>query len=277
MIDRYELGHDCRMAQAADLTFDASVFEILAAWTAGATLVAAAGRSWRAPVRFLAEHGITHLDTVPSVIGIARRMRTLTPGALPDLRWSMFSGEQLTYDAASAWRAAAPGSVVENNYGPTELAGVCVSYRLPDDPALWPETGNGTVPIGTVYPHLEAIVLGPGELRPPTVSCACGARSGSPGTSTPLTTRAGSCAARHPTPQSRDAPRPRTGTAPATGSAAGTACWCTGAVSTGRSNSAATGSSWTRWKRRYAAGPASARPQWSSWTPSSSRRTRRTA
>ncbi|MEW2110715.1 AMP-binding protein [Streptomyces albidoflavus] len=162
VIDRYELGHDCRMAQAADLTFDASVFEILAAWTAGATLVAAAGRSWRAPVRFLAEHGITHLDTVPSVIGIARRMRTLTPGALPDLRWSMFSGEQLTYDAASAWRAAAPGSVVENNYGPTELAGVCVSYRLPDDPALWPETGNGTVPIGTVYPHLEAIVLGPG-------------------------------------------------------------------------------------------------------------------
>ncbi|UYM23747.1 AMP-binding protein [Streptomyces albus] len=35
VIDRYELGHDCRMAQAADLTFDASVFEILAAWTAG--------------------------------------------------------------------------------------------------------------------------------------------------------------------------------------------------------------------------------------------------
>ncbi|MFC9931831.1 AMP-binding protein [Streptomyces sp. NPDC127190] len=162
VIDRYELGPGCRMAQAADLTFDASVFEILAAWASGATLVAATGRSWRSPVRFLAEHAITHLDTVPSVIGLARRMRTLGPGALPDLRWSMFGGEQLTYDAASAWRAAAPGSVVENNYGPTELAGVCVSYRLPDDPALWPDTGNGTVPIGTVYPHLEEIVLGPG-------------------------------------------------------------------------------------------------------------------
>ncbi|MEU6243453.1 AMP-binding protein [Streptomyces sp. NPDC047024] len=162
VIDRYELGPGCRMAQAADLTFDASVFEILAAWASGATLVAAVGRSWRTPVRFLAEHGITHLDTVPSVIGIARRMRTLGPGVLPSLRWSMFGGEQLTYDAVSAWRAAAPGSVVENNYGPTELAGVCASYRLPDDPALWPDTGNGTAPIGTVYPHLEEIVLGPG-------------------------------------------------------------------------------------------------------------------
>ncbi|MFD9457289.1 AMP-binding protein [Streptomyces sp. NPDC059985] len=161
VVDRYELGPGCRMAQAADLTFDASVFEILAAWASGATLVVAAGRSWRAPVRFLAEHGITHLDTVPSVIGIARRMRALGPGVLPELRWSMFGGEQLTYDAASAWSAAAPGSVVENNYGPTELAGVCVNYRLPRDPALWPETDNGTVPIGTAYPHLEEVVLSP--------------------------------------------------------------------------------------------------------------------
>ncbi|MFI8252859.1 AMP-binding protein [Streptomyces filamentosus] len=164
VVERYELGPGCRMAQAADLTFDASVFEILAAWTSGATLVAAAGHSWRSPVRFLAENAVTHLDTVPSVIAIARRMRTLAPGSLPDLRWSMFGGEQLTYEAAAAWRAAAPGSVVENNYGPTELAGVCVNYRLPDDPALWPDTGNGTVPIGTVYPHLEEIVLGPDGL-----------------------------------------------------------------------------------------------------------------
>ncbi|WP_327178631.1 AMP-binding protein [Streptomyces sp. NBC_01335] len=164
VIDRYELGPGCRMAQAADLTFDGSVFEILAAWASGAGLVAAAGHSWRSPARFLAEHAITHLDTVPSVIAIARRMRTLGPGALPDLRWSMFGGEQLTYEAAAAWRAAAPGSVVENIYGPTELAGVCVSYRMPDDPTLWPDTGNGTVPIGTVYPHLEETVLDPAGL-----------------------------------------------------------------------------------------------------------------
>ncbi|GGZ70782.1 AMP-binding protein [Streptomyces echinoruber] len=160
VVELYELGPGCRMAQAADLTFDASVFEMLSAWASGATAVVAARRAWLSPVRFLREYGITHLDTVPSVITLARRTRSLTPGSLPELRWSMFGGEQLTYDAVSAWREAAPGSVIENNYGPTELTGVCANHRLPRDPADWVPTANGTVPIGRVYPHLESVVLG---------------------------------------------------------------------------------------------------------------------
>ncbi|MEV8093595.1 AMP-binding protein [Kitasatospora sp. NPDC085879] len=161
VVDLYELGPGARVAQAADLSFDASVFEILASWASGATLVVAGFRAWLSPVRFLAEHAITHLDTVPSVIALARRTRALKPGSLPDLRWSMFSGEQLTFEAAAAWKAAAPHGVIENNYGPTELAGVCANHRLPDDPADWLPTGNGTVPIGAVYPHLESVLVGP--------------------------------------------------------------------------------------------------------------------
>jgi len=48
-----------------------------------------------------------------------------------------------------------------DDYGPTELAGVCANHRLPDDPADWLPTGNGTVPIGAVYPHLESVLVGP--------------------------------------------------------------------------------------------------------------------
>jgi acyl-coenzyme A synthetase/AMP-(fatty) acid ligase len=40
----------------------------------------------------------------------------------------------------------------------------CTGYRLPADPRRWPVTGNGTVPIGAVHPHLDALVLaGSGE------------------------------------------------------------------------------------------------------------------
>jgi amino acid adenylation domain-containing protein len=172
VIALYELGPGARLAQAADLTFDASVFEILGAWCSGATLVAAAGRAWRTPVRFLRERRITHLDTVPSVITIAERTRALRPNSLPDLRWSMFSGEQLTYQQVAAWRVAAPDSVIENNYGPSELAGVCARYRLPADPADWPRTENGTVPIGAVYPHLDSVVLDAAR-RPATEGELC--------------------------------------------------------------------------------------------------------
>ncbi|RFU86635.1 D-alanine--poly(phosphoribitol) ligase [Streptomyces triticagri] len=161
VVDLYELGPGARMAQVADLTFDASVFEIFAAWASGATVVVAAGLAWMAPVRFLREYSITHLDTVPSVISLAQGTRSLRPAALPELRWSMFSGEQLTYEAASAWKESALGSVIENNYGPTELAGVCARYRLPADSAQWTATSNATVPIGSVYPHLESLILGP--------------------------------------------------------------------------------------------------------------------
>ncbi|WP_424184745.1 AMP-binding protein [Actinokineospora sp. G85] len=155
---RYRVGPGARVAQAAELTFDASVFEILGAWTSGATLVPAVGAAWRTPVRFLAENAITHLDTVPSVIDIARRTRALRPGCLPDLRWSMFSGERLPADAVPAWRAAAPNSVITNNYGPSELTGVCADHWVPDTPLA---TSNATVPIGEPYPTVEAVVVGP--------------------------------------------------------------------------------------------------------------------
>ncbi|UBU11346.1 AMP-binding protein [Nonomuraea gerenzanensis] len=155
----YELGPGDRVAQAAELTFDASVFELLATWATGATLVVAGQRTWLSPVRFLRDQRISHLDTVPSIITLARRTRTLTEGCLPDLRWSMFSGEQLDYAAVAAWRSAVGANVIENNYGPTELAGVCANHRLPASADDWIPTGNGTVPIGRVYGHLDSVVL----------------------------------------------------------------------------------------------------------------------
>jgi acyl-CoA synthetase (AMP-forming)/AMP-acid ligase II len=78
---------------------------------------------------------------------------------MPDLRWSLFAGEQLSLSQARAWQAAAPASVIENIYGPTELTITCVGYQLPGEPARWPVTANATVPIGEIYPHLEAVVL----------------------------------------------------------------------------------------------------------------------
>ncbi|HTZ45362.1 MAG TPA: amino acid adenylation domain-containing protein [Jatrophihabitans sp.] len=159
MIDRFEVGPGCRLSQAFELTFDPSVFDMFVSWCAGATLVVPDASEIFTPVRFINGRQITHWYSVPSVISLARRLRLLRPGCMPDLRHSLFAGEQLTQSQARAWLAAAPRSTLDNLYGPTELTVTCTGYRLPADPAHWPDTANDTVPIGRPNPHLEAVLL----------------------------------------------------------------------------------------------------------------------
>ncbi|GGM47080.1 AMP-binding protein [Dactylosporangium sucinum] len=158
-LDRYEAGPGDRISQTFDLTFDPSVFDMFVAWGSGATLVVPQPDEILTPVRWVRERRITHWFSVPSVVSLARRLRMLSPGAMPSLRYSLFAGEPLTLDQAGAWADAAPASIVENLYGPTELTVTCTGYRLPARRADWPDTANGTVPIGEVHPHLDAWVL----------------------------------------------------------------------------------------------------------------------
>jgi amino acid adenylation domain-containing protein len=157
--DRYAVGPESRLSQTFDLTFDPSVFDLWVTWYGGGTLVVPRADELLTPARFVSEHRVSHWFSVPSLISLARRLRGLAPGSMPDLRWSLFAGEQLSLEQAREWALAAPASVIENLYGPTELTITCLGYRLPEDVAQWPSTHNGTVPIGRPNPHLEAMLL----------------------------------------------------------------------------------------------------------------------
>ncbi|MGP3948534.1 amino acid adenylation domain-containing protein [Streptomyces sp. 7N604] len=158
---RAQLGVEpgSRVSHTFELTFDPSVHDMFVTWAAGGTMVVAQPQDMLTPVRFVNRNRLTHWFSTPSVLTLATRLRALVPGSMPDLRWSLFAGEQLALAQARAWAAAAPQSVVENLYGPTELTITCTRYRLPADPRAWPTTSNLTVPIGRPYPHLEAIVV----------------------------------------------------------------------------------------------------------------------
>ncbi|AHH99600.1 D-alanine--poly(phosphoribitol) ligase [Kutzneria viridogrisea] len=160
-VSRYGAGPGSRLSQAFAMTFDPSVFDMFVAWTSGAALVVPRSDEVMVPIRFVVDRQITHWFSVPSVISFSRRLHALEPGSMPSLRWSLFAGEQLTLDQARDWLVAAANSTVENIYGPTELTITCVGYRLPADQQQWPETSNGTVPIGTVYEHLDGVLLTP--------------------------------------------------------------------------------------------------------------------
>lgn len=164
VVPRYAIGPGARLTATFSLTFDLSVHDLFAAWTSGATLVLPRGREYLMPSAYVAGRAVTHWFSVPSAIRAGGRLGGLRPGSMPGLRWSLFCGEQLTLGDARQWAAAAPGSVLENLYGPTELTIACAQYRLPRDPAAWPRTPNGTVPIGDTYPHLRSRIGAGGEL-----------------------------------------------------------------------------------------------------------------
>lgn len=188
---RYQLTPADRLTQTFDLTFDLSVFDLFMAWGAGAAVCSLQPIELHAPFRFLEKHCVTVWFSVPSVAALMTRRRSLRPGVLPTLRWSLFCGEALPRSLAEAWQLAAPHSTIENLYGPTELTIACSAYRW--DPMRSPaECVHELVPIGHVYDGLYDLVVdercrpvAPGEVGElcvggPQPSLDIGARLSSP-------------------------------------------------------------------------------------------------
>ncbi|MFB8177713.1 amino acid adenylation domain-containing protein [Streptomyces sp. NPDC055966] len=158
---RYGITPDDRFSQTFDQTFDLSVFDLFMAWEHGARVCAMDPIEILAPAKYLERNGITVWFSVPSVAAVLRRRGGLKPDTMPTLRWSLFCGEALPRATAEEWQAAAPNSVVENLYGPTELTIACSAYRW--DSATSPaDCVHDNVPIGRLYPGLHGLVVDEG-------------------------------------------------------------------------------------------------------------------
>ncbi|MGI5341808.1 AMP-binding protein [Streptomyces sp. CA-181903] len=155
---RYDFTPDDVFSQTFDLNFDCAMFDLFCAWGSGATALWVPPGAYRELPAFLAEHRMTVWFSTPSAIGLVRRLGGLAPGALPGLRWSFFAGEALTCRDAADWQAAAPGSALENLYGPTELTITIAAHRW--DPERSERIAvNGVVPIGRVNDGHEHLLL----------------------------------------------------------------------------------------------------------------------
>ncbi|MGD1106462.1 MAG: amino acid adenylation domain-containing protein [Terracidiphilus sp.] len=157
MHQRFALRSDDRVAEASELTFDASVFDMFMAWSSGASLYVVPAAQLMAPAKFIRDHELTLWFSVPSTASFMGRMKMLTPGAFPSLRISIFAGEALAVSTAQAWQIAAPNSIVENFYGPTELTVDCIAQTLEDPPYV--TRNRGTLAIGTVFPGVRAGIV----------------------------------------------------------------------------------------------------------------------
>jgi len=146
-----------RVSQVAELTFDNSVLDLFVTWAAGAGLYVVPASQLMAPAKFIRDHELTIWFSVPSTACFMERMKMLKPGAFPSLRCSIFAGEALPIASAQAWQIAAPNSVVENFYGPTEVTVVCTAQRLEDPPNV--TRNRGSLAIGKPFPGIQAGIV----------------------------------------------------------------------------------------------------------------------
>jgi D-alanine--poly(phosphoribitol) ligase subunit 1 len=154
----YDFGPQDRAAETCDITFDLSVHNMLSTWKAGAALYIMRPLDMIAPERFVRAHQITTWLSVPSVVAMTRKAGGLSADSMPSLRISLFCGEPLPTATAQAWAQAAPNSIVDNIYGPTEATIACLRQT-------WTVGGRETesraiVAIGEPYPGMKAEIIG---------------------------------------------------------------------------------------------------------------------
>lgn len=141
IIPWYELGPEDRAAETCEANFDLSIHNMLTAWSGGAALHIMRPLDMVSAARFIRANEITTWLSVPSVVALMRQAGGLAAGGLPSLRLTWFCGEPLSVQAVRDWSAAAPNSVIENFYGPTEITVAVLRQRWDGEGPVTRERG----------------------------------------------------------------------------------------------------------------------------------------
>ncbi|PZR73360.1 MAG: D-alanine--poly(phosphoribitol) ligase, partial [Chthoniobacterales bacterium] len=132
--------------------------DLFVAWQNGACVCCPTQKQLIKPGAFINEAQLTVWFSVPSMAVFMRRFGVLKPAMYPRLRLSLFCGEALPVEVVRDWRMAAPNSIIENIYGPTELTIACTAYRW-NDASSPAECEQGVVPIGEPFDHMKALIV----------------------------------------------------------------------------------------------------------------------
>ncbi|WP_111882618.1 non-ribosomal peptide synthetase, partial [Paracidovorax anthurii] len=161
------LGPQDVIAQTAAVSFDVSVWQLLAGLLCGACVEIVpdeVARDPRALLECVREQAVTVLQSVPSMI---QAMLAGDAQELPALRWLLPTGEASTAELARAWFERYPAVPLVNAYGPAECADDVALHRVDGADAL----DGHLLPIGRPTDNTRLHVLD-GHLEPLPVGVA---------------------------------------------------------------------------------------------------------
>jgi D-alanine--poly(phosphoribitol) ligase subunit 1 len=151
------LRADDRVLETCELGFDFSVHNMFSTWEAGAALCILPATLVMNAVKFARSAGLTVWNSVPSLAGMLRQVKALSPDSLATLRITVFGGEQLPKATVDAWQKAAPASLIFNLYGPTEATVFCLAEQISEPLPITP--GRDVLAIGLPLPGNEAQII----------------------------------------------------------------------------------------------------------------------
>ncbi|MGK8557862.1 non-ribosomal peptide synthase/polyketide synthase [Nocardia gipuzkoensis] len=152
MREHYRLGGDDIMLLRTPVTFDLSVWELFSALTCGAALVVAgpdAQRDPRAVADLVAEHGVTTVDFVPSLLSAF--LEVAAAHEFPQLRRVLCIGEALPAETVRRFKDLSAARI-DNLYGPTEAAVSVTAHRID-------AVDGAAIPIGVPEANVVVHVL----------------------------------------------------------------------------------------------------------------------
>jgi amino acid adenylation domain-containing protein len=139
------VGPNDRLSSHAPFHFDLSVFDLYAAFRAGASVFLIPRADADAPARLvhlIEQHRISVWYSVPSVLMLLVERAGLGERAPTSLRAVIFAGEVYPVSQLAKLRAALPAARLFNWYGPTET-NVCTAHEVGPEDAL-----DTAIPIG---------------------------------------------------------------------------------------------------------------------------------
>jgi amino acid adenylation domain-containing protein len=146
-VNRFGLGPEDRVLALSSLSFDLSVFDILAPLSVGGAIVMPDATAARTPgrwVELIETHGVTVWNSVPSLMRLlVDYLETRGSDGLPRLRLAMLSGDWIPVSLPDRLRPLAPAASVVSLGGATEASIWSIAY-----------------PVGSVDPDWDSIPYG---------------------------------------------------------------------------------------------------------------------
>ena len=156
-IDATGLREDEVLGSIAPIVFDHSSYELCLMMVHSCTLVLMPESFMMFPARLLqalAEHHITYLFWVPTLMVNIANMDLLSRIDLPEIRMVWFAGEVFPTKQFNYWRRHLPNATFVNLYGPTEITVDCTYYIVERELA-----DEEPIPIGFPCRNTDVLIL----------------------------------------------------------------------------------------------------------------------
>lgn len=153
----YPFNKDELCCFKTSISFIDSLGEILTPLTQGIPLLILPDESVMNPSSFIEEmskHKVTRLVLVPSLLALLLDLYNDLSHRLPDLKFCISSGEELTTSIVQEWKRKMPGRKLLNLYGSSEVSADVLYHEVDTN-----INGNKTIPLGRPIHNTKVYIL----------------------------------------------------------------------------------------------------------------------